>query len=151
MSRESAFTAVFAKVLREQGAIVYPNVAGMGIPIGFPDRSVWHRKWMGAVELKGPTTPITTKQLVTLQKLHAIRPYQAVIFRQHHDARFAKYGFVSYVGAEAISYYEEHGPEMIYSRAADDLEDTCCVHIDKFLEFMFNKCQSSSTSLPLQS
>lgn len=82
MSRESEFGQEFRRIMRQGGAMIYPLIGSQHAPRGWPDVLVWHRLWDGLVELKGPETRVEAQQLSTLQRLHAIKPWSAVIYRQ---------------------------------------------------------------------
>lgn len=46
------FSSRVTAALRRRGALVYPIVAGLHAPAGWPDRVVWHPRWKGFVEVK---------------------------------------------------------------------------------------------------
>jgi hypothetical protein len=79
--RESKHTRDVSEVLRAQGAVVLQNVAGIHATIGRADRTVYHRRWCGELELKGPETPVTAKQLHLLAEVELRQPGRAVMAR----------------------------------------------------------------------
>lgn len=73
-TRENKFSAEFVKILRSQGALVYPCVAGTHSPPGWPDMIVVHHKWRGLVERKAATTKVEPIQAMVLRELRKRTP-----------------------------------------------------------------------------
>jgi hypothetical protein len=82
MSGEMRFKADVVKTLRSQGAMVYPMVAGLNVPSGWPDTLVVHRDWAGLIEFKGKKTSIKRIQLKIIFELSCTRPGSAWIVRE---------------------------------------------------------------------
>lgn len=79
---EARFTADVTKVMRNRGAMVYPLIAGHdGAPIGWPDRLVVSRQWIGLLEFKGLTTVISPNQETVIRELWRRRPGSVYIVR----------------------------------------------------------------------
>lgn len=77
--RENKFGQELARLLRSQGALVYPNVASQwGIP-GWPDKRVVSVKWDGEMELKSLNGGCSMKQINVLRELdRRLGPWRAV-------------------------------------------------------------------------
>jgi hypothetical protein len=68
--RENLFGQLVSRVLRSQGAMVYPLVAGArGAPSGWPDKLVVSRAWSGLLELKSLSTRVERHQERVLLEL----------------------------------------------------------------------------------
>jgi hypothetical protein len=89
---ENKFGAAVRKALRESGAMVYPLIAGIGIPAAWPDVLVWSRVWDGLIELKALHTPVHPAQVEKLRQLNLIRPRCAVSYREVLDRRNGYWG-----------------------------------------------------------
>jgi hypothetical protein len=78
---ERDLVAEFTRTLRAQGALVYPLIQDERTPPGWPDRLVWHEKWCGLVEVKGPATRAEPHQVELLRRLDEKRRWSAVQLR----------------------------------------------------------------------
>lgn len=82
--REATLTAQWVALLRRQGAMVYPLIAGRDTPEDWPDRYVAHEWWQGFVELK-------TKRL-------RLQPGQALVIRMLRER---------YVNVHAVRLFDD--------------------------------------------
>ena len=69
MAGEMIFTKRVCRELVEDGAVIFPIVASVKQPPGWPDRLVVHRTAMVLLEFKGPTTPVGRAQEVVHNQL----------------------------------------------------------------------------------
>lgn len=99
-TRESTYGQALSKALRDQGAIVYPNIAGLGSIVGRPDKTVYHRKWFGELELKVGDESFRPGQKPQLRELWRRRPGHAFVLRFDSES-FAR-----------VSYVDEHLNEI---------------------------------------
>lgn len=77
--KENEFGRQFSAALRRRGAEVYPLIAGVGTPDGWPDILVVHRQWTGLVERKATNTQIKPIQVVRMRDIN---------LRRHEHDRF---------------------------------------------------------------
>jgi hypothetical protein len=73
-SKENAFGQLFSRVLRSQGAMVVPYVAGDHGQVGFPDKLVVHSRWTGLCELKAAETKTREIQKHVMRQIDARWP-----------------------------------------------------------------------------
>lgn len=64
MAGEMIFTKRVCRELVDDGAVIFPIVASVKQPPGWPDRLVVHRHCMVLLEFKGENTPISPAQRV---------------------------------------------------------------------------------------
>lgn len=75
---------VCAKLIK-QNAMVYPLVASMMSPLGWPDRYIAHTYWSGFLEFKGEITPIQAMQAAIIRGLKR-RGVNVWVARKRGDA-----------------------------------------------------------------
>jgi len=78
---ESKDTRALCEQLTKCNAYVVSLVASTRQQAGLPDRYVHHAQWCGWLEFKGPNTPTTLNQTLTLEHFNKRRPNTAFIVR----------------------------------------------------------------------
>jgi hypothetical protein len=86
--RENRFRSKeLTPALQAQGALVYPVIAGMHAPAGYPDTVVWHPLWCGWIEAKAETTVTEVLQWVRIEELNRRVRGSACVVRRVGDGQ----------------------------------------------------------------
>lgn len=79
---EMLYTRRICKGLTKLGAIVIPYVGSTRQPIGYPDRHVIHRLWIGWIEFKSVKGRLRPAQKIRMRMMNDARPHTAVVVRE---------------------------------------------------------------------